>query len=182
MEEDLLFRLALCVNPHAPETAGIVQKALRSMKPEFTNDERDRAARTARATRLREELFYGPDIPRSAVYPGLGERWNRPATQGLAVLLPEKSLRRLTEKIVRGIFFLEDRAFIDAPYTIEFYALTDEGATPIKEILDRFGREYAREPGIAVRRAVADDDPMGALSLFEINVWGQLTMYASVQP
>src|SRR4051812_3199374 len=33
MEEDLLFRLALCVDPHVPETAGIVQKALRSMKP-----------------------------------------------------------------------------------------------------------------------------------------------------
>jgi hypothetical protein len=180
MEDDLLFRLALCVDPGSPETAGIVDKALRSMKPEFAKDERDRAARSARAARLRAELIDGPEIERSAVYPGLGERWGRPPTEGLGVPVPAKSLRRLTEKIVRGIFFLEDNAFLEANHSIEFYALTDEGAGPIKEFLDRFGREYARGPGIVVRRAVAADQPMGAL--FEINVWGQFKMYASVGP
>jgi hypothetical protein len=180
MEEDLLFRLALCVDPHAPETAGIVQKALRSMKPEFAKGERDRAARAARAARLHNELLDGPEIPRSAVYPGLGERWGRPPTQGLGVPVPARSIRRLTEKIVRGVFFLEDDRFIEVSHSINFYALTEEGAAPIKELLDRFGREYAREPGIVVRRAVTEDDPMGAL--FEIDVWGQFKTYASVEP
>jgi len=180
MEEDLLFRLALCVDPHVPETAGIVQKALRSMKPEFAKDVRDRTARAARAARLHSELLDGPQIPRSAVYPGLGERWGRPTTQGLGVRVPADSLRRLTEKIVRGVFFLEDKAFIEADHTIDFYALTEEGAGPIRELLDRFGREYAREPGIVVRRAVAEDQPKGAL--FEIDIWGQFKMYATVGP
>ena len=94
--------------------------------------------------------------------------------------MPANSMRRLTEKIVRGIFFLEDNAFIEAGHPIEFYALAEEGAGPIKELLDRFGRESAREPGIVVRRAVAADQPMGAL--FEIDVWGQFKMYASVGP
>lgn len=180
IEEDLLFRLALCVDPHIPETAGIVQKALRSMKPEFAKDERDRAARGARAERLNSELINGPEIPRSAVYPGLGERWGRPATQGLGIPVPANSLRRLTEKIVRGIFFLEDNVFIEANHSIEFYALTEEGAEPIKKLLDCFGREYARGPGIVVRRAVTEDQPMGAL--FEIDIWSQFKMYASVRP
>ena len=180
MEEDLLFRLALCVDPHAPETAGIVEKALRSMKPEFAKDERDRAARAARAARLRSELLDGPEIPQSAVYPGLGERWGRPPTQGLGVRVPADSLRRLTEKIVRGIFFLEDNTFIEADHTIDFCALAEDGAGPIKDVLNRFGREYAREPGIVVRRAVAEDQPMGAV--FEIDIWAQFKMYASVEP
>jgi hypothetical protein len=78
------------------------------------------------------------------------------------------------------MFFLEDNTFLGNDHSIEFYALTDEGAGPIKEALDRFGQEYARGPGIVVRRAVGVDQPTGAL--FEINVWDQFKMYASVGP
>jgi hypothetical protein len=180
MEDDLLCRLALCVDPHVPETAGIVEKALRSIKSGLARDERDRNARAARARHIYNELLYGSEIPQSAIYPGLGERWGRPSAQGLGVCVPANSLRRLTEKIVRGIFFLEDNAFIEADHAIAFYALTDEGAEPIKNLLDRFGREYARKPGIAVRRAVADDQPTSAV--FEIDVWGQFKLYSSVEP
>jgi len=180
MEDDLLLRLALCVDPNVPETSGIIDKALRSMKPEFARDERDRAARAARGARLRAELIDGPEIERSAVYPGLGERWGRPPTEGLGIRVPAESLRRLAEKIVRGIFFLEDNTFLGADHSIDFYALTDEGAGPIKHLLHRFGKEYARGPGIVVRRAVAVDQPTGAV--FEIEIWGQFEMYASVGP
>jgi hypothetical protein len=180
MEDDLLFRLALCVDPHIPETAGIVQKALRSMKPEFAKDERDRAARAARAKKLRKEMLTGTDIPRDAVYPGLGERWGRPLDQGIAFHIPANSFRRLTEKIVKGIYFLEDKKFLEPPYTIDFYAVSDEGAQPVKELLDRFGRLYAREPGVVVRRMVPEDEPMS--SIFEITIWAQFKMYASVLP
>jgi hypothetical protein len=148
------------------------------MKPEFAKDDRDRAARTARAKRLSEELLNGPDIPWSAVYPGLGERWGRSSQEGLGIRVPAESIRRLSEKIVRGIYYLEDDKFIEPPFTIEFYALTDEGAEPVKDILERFGCIYAREPGIVVRRAVPEDAPMNGI--FEIQVWEQFKMYASV--
>src|ERR1700730_10477190 len=108
IEEDLLFRLGLCVDPFAPETAGIVQKAQRSYKPEFAKNEQDRTARESRKRRLLAEVIDGPNIPRSEVYPGLGERWGRPPTQGLGIPVPANSFRRLTEKVVRGIYFLED--------------------------------------------------------------------------
>ena len=178
LEEDLLFRLALCVDPKAKGTSGIVEKALRSMKPEFAKNNRDRAARAARVKRLKKELLNGPDIPRSAVYPGLGERWGRSSHEGIGILVPAESIRRLTEKIVRGIYYLEDEKFIEPPLFIEFFALTDEGAEPVKDILDRFGSVYAREPGIIVRSAVPEDAPMN--SIFEIQVWEQFKMYASV--
>lgn len=180
MEEDLLFRLALCVDPHAKETGSIVQKALRSMKPEFAKNDRDRASRLARAAQFPKELLVGTDIPRSAVYPGLGERWGRPPDEVLGVLLPADSFRRLTEKIVKGIYFREDEMFLGSQYAIDFYALSDEGTEPLKEILDRFGCEYARKPGIVVRRAVPEDEPMSGI--FEITIWAQFKMYASVMP
>lgn len=178
LEEDLLFRLALCVDPFATATSGIVDKALRSMKPEYAKNSRDRAARVVRAKRVSKELLNGADIPQSAVYPGLGERWSRSSEKGIGIRVPAESIRRLAEKIVRGIHYLEDEMFIEPPLTIEFFALTDEGAKPAIEILDQFGSIYAREPGIVVRRAVPADAPMNGI--FEINVWEQFKMYASV--
>jgi hypothetical protein len=147
IEEDLLFRLRLCIEP-TPESAGIVAKAQRSYKPEFAKNERDRAARFARRARLSDEMIDGPDIQRSAVYPELGERWGRPSTQGLGIRVPANSIRRLTEKIVRGVYFLEGQKFVELPFVIQFYALTDQGASPIKVILDQFGQEYSRGPGV----------------------------------
>ena len=178
MEEDLLFRLALCIYPNVKATSGIVDKALRSMKPEFAKDERDRAARTARAKWLRNELLDGIDIPWAAVYPGFGERWGRRPKEVIGIRVSAESIRRLSEKIVQDIYFLENQKFIEPPFTIEFFALTDEGAKPVKHILENFGSVYAREPGIVVKRVVPEDAPM--TGIFEIQVWDQFKMFASV--
>ena len=90
----------------------------------------------------------------------------------------QNSIRLLTEKIVRGVYFLEGQKFAEPPYVITLFVLTDEEAAPIKKILDQFGREYARGPGIVIRRAISQDDSMSAF--FEIVVWAQFKMYASV--
>jgi hypothetical protein len=47
----------------------------------------------------------------------------------------------------------------------------------LEATLSKFGTEYAREPGIVVRRAVAHED--GISSLFEITFWKQFKTYAS---
>lgn len=83
-------------------------------------------------------------------------------------------------KIVRGIYFIEDERFIEPPYSIDFYALEDKGSAPIKELLDRFGTEYARGPGILINRAVAPED--GIAAIISIEVWGSFKMYASIMP
>jgi hypothetical protein len=45
----------------------------------------------------------------------------------MAVLIPKESFERITEKIVRGVYFIEDGLFIEPPYAIDFYALPEEG-------------------------------------------------------
>ena len=79
---------------------------------------------------------------------------------------------------MRGIYYIEDGIYIAPPYTIDFFALPEEGITPWKDALDRWGKVYAREPGVLVRRAVAHEDGMS--SLFEIAFWKQFKTYASV--
>jgi hypothetical protein len=108
----------------------------------------------------------------------MGERWGRPIEEQAAVLLPARSLRLMTEKIVRGIFYVEDGIFIEPPFTIDFFVLDEHGAKEMVDALDKFGTVYAREPGLMVRRAVVPADNRS--SLFEILFWKQFKTYASV--
>ena len=179
LEADLLLRFGMCIDPQLPAAAGILEKIRKFYKPEFAKDERDGRARAALKKKLLKELIPGSEIRKDAVYPGMGERWRRSDDEAAGIRISADNIHRLTEKIVRGIYFIEDGKFVELPYVIEFHALTENGAAGFKELLDRFGSKYDRGPGIVVRRAVTPDDNMS--SVFEIVIWDQVKMYASVR-
>ncbi len=178
IEQDLLMRLACCVDPKAAASSGIYKKVLRSMDARYAPNRKEERIRIARREKLLAELIHGVQIPQIGIYPGLGERWNRPIEKQIALKIPESSLRRLTEKIVRGIYFLEEAQYIEPPYLIGFYVLEDEGAGSVIDLLNRFGTEYARGPGILINRAITPED--GVSSIISIEIWGSFKMYASV--
>jgi len=178
LEDDLLQRLALCVDPDAPASSGITQKALRAFYPTYAKGQKDRRLRKARREKLHRETLSGAQVSSESIYPGFEEKWGRSATEQIAIHLPAESFRRLTEKITRGIFYLEDRKYIESPYKIEFYALRDNDAEPIVELLEKYGKVYTREPRIIVQRAVTPED--GISSFFGITIWNQFKMYASI--
>jgi hypothetical protein len=178
IEDKFLRLVALCLEPDDPASRSIVQKALRAHRPSAGRNERDRGARAALRQRTLNEALEGTAIPEEGIFPGLGERWDRPQKDQVAMLIPADSFRRLTEKIVRGIFYVVDGKFIEPPFVIEFFALDPSVGKSIREVIDKFGTTYAREPGIVVRRAVAPED--GTSSFFEIEFWRQFKTYASV--
>jgi len=178
LESDLLSRMGLCLDPTHPASRSVVQTAQRSMNPEAGHNPRDAHHRLKRRQRMLADTLRGADIPVTAVIPGMGNRLNLPIDEQVALLVPTDSLRRVTEKIARGIFYIADGKFIEPPYEIDFFVLDEEGAQDWKEALDKFGSVYAREPGIVVRRAVAPDD--NTSSLIEIEFWKQFKTYASI--
>lgn len=178
LEEDLLVRLALCIDPQSENNRGIVERAFRSIDPSRAKGQKDRRIRQAKRQKLQREVLEGHAIPDKGIYPNLGERWNRPIEERAAITVRASSVRRLCEKVVRGITYLTDNIFIEPPYRVTFYALTDEGAAGFEEVLERFGQIFTREPGITVRRAVASED--GISSLYSIEIFGQFKMYATV--
>lgn len=178
IEDEFLVRVGLCLDPSAPASRSIVKKALRAMNPNAACNQADREARASLARRVAGNLLEGANIPDTGVYPTLSEKWGRPPSQRMAVQIPADSFRRLTEKIVRGIFYLEDKKFIEPPYRVLFFAVGDAAAQPIRELLNRAGVTYAREPGITVKRAVVPDDRLS--SIFEIEFWGQFKTHAAV--
>jgi hypothetical protein len=179
IEEEFLRLVSLGLDPADAASRSIVEKSLRSMNPDDTESERDRNIRAALRRRVLSEALRGEAIPPDGTYPGMGEKWGRPLEEQVAVLIPADSVRRIAEKIVRGIFYVEDNKFIEPPYTIDFFPLDPSNEKYIRQPIDRFGKIYAREPGIVVGRVVAPEDGMS--SLFEIVLWRQFKMYVSVE-
>lgn len=178
LEQDLLLRLGLCIDPKAAETSGIVPKVLRSLDPRFAKNEKDRRARQAKRDDIVGKSMIGHRIPKTGIYPGLEERWGRPPEQQRAITIKAKNVHRLVEKIVRGIFYLEDNRFLEPPYVVSFYAIHDRDAAPFVTLLQQYGSIYAHEPGIVVRRAVAVEDKTS--SVFSIDIWSTFKMFATV--
>ena len=129
-----------------PASAGLAEKALRAINPAAARNKGDAAAREARAKAILGDMFRREQIVKVNVVPGLGERWGRPVEKQLAIKIPEESLPAMTEKIVRGIVYREDDAFIEPPDKFEFYLVEDGGAKECKELLDQHGQVYKRDP------------------------------------
>jgi hypothetical protein len=176
-ENDLLVRLGLTIEPEDRDTATFNAKALRALTPSAASGARDAAARDAKRRNIFEQMasVTARGVPREAVYPGFGPK---PGADMVALPVPRRAIVALTEKIVRGITYLQDGRFIEAPYKIDFYPLTEEQASRIKQALARFGQVYERGPALTVERAVTSDD--GISSVYRIEIWSRLRSYAFV--
>lgn len=175
-EGDLLVRFGLCINPKDTRSAGIADRVMRALKPQFGKSQRDADAREAKRSQILSQSFSGEKIPRSSLYPGFDIEPKY--SESMAVAVSVHSLQLFVEKLVRGLTFIQDNKFIEPSYSIEHHVLSKEDAKPIQEELDRFGVTHECGPGIRVVRAVVPEDRISAL--FKIEIWGRLTMYASV--
>ena len=173
IEEDFFRRVAFSLDPNIPESKSLMDRALRSVNAEAGKNPDERRIRSAVFQRMHAEMLKGTDIPQSSIHPGMGERWGCPVEEQVAIVMPTDRLQRIAEKIVRGIFYLEYKVFIEPPFTVTCL----EGNKEITSLISQFGQPYAREASIAVRRAVTQDS-IG--SLFEIEFWQQFKVYAAV--
>lgn len=179
IESDFLLKVSMCLDPNDPASSGIVAKALRSLKPQFARNASDARARAALAKRFTSEVLQGDQIPSEGHYPNLGERWGRPLGSGIGLLISVASFQAITEKIVRGLEYHERKRFIEPPYQIKFFAISDEGAEPIRELLDEHGEVFAHEPGIVIRRLLTPEDQVSAI--YELHFWKQFKTFATVE-
>lgn len=177
-EGDLLVRLGMCIDPGNPDSAGIVDKALRATRASEGRDERDAARREALRQKLLGQTLEGERIPRTAIFPGFGPLADQPETEQVAIPVSATAIRRLAEKVVRGLSYVADSKIIEDPYVVEVYVLNEAGAEPIRQVLAKYGKEFERGPGITVTRAVTPEDRISGF--YEVLIWGRFKVYASV--
>jgi hypothetical protein len=116
-------------------------------------------------------------IPRESVFPGFGpEEW--PDEPHLVIPVPKRAIDRLVEKIVRGITYVEDGALIEDTHVIEPRYMHEDSAGLLHEQFARFGKRFERKPGLVIERCVSPED--GVSSMYRIEIWGRLRVYAFV--
>jgi hypothetical protein len=174
-EEQLRLLLAACVDPKADAAAGIWAKALDSVNPEKARDALDaikrKSARRNFLSRIKEAdpSWSGSALPE--IHP------NRPKG-GLGLLVPVKDIHNFIEKLVRGTVYLTERRYVEEDQEVTVSVLRPEDGDPISTLLEEFGELYEREPGIRIRKAVANDAPANALFIFDI--WDQFRFHGAV--
>jgi hypothetical protein len=106
IEGEFLRRVGLCLDPFSAASRDIALKAYRAHTPEAGKNEQDRKIRAALRKRVLDEAVEAATYPQEAIYPGMGVRSVIPKEDHLAVVMPVETFDRLTEKIVRGIFYM----------------------------------------------------------------------------
>ena len=178
IEQDLLIKFGLCLDPHHPDSRDIVKKALRSVRPEYGQDRKDRQAREQKLEKTLRELIVFRLLPDHGIFPNFGPLQS-PCTQGhIGMPLSKYQIERLAEKVVRGVTFIEDGLYIDERYNLEIFILADAGATPVIEMIEKHGVQLHRGPGLIVRRAVIPEDRRSGL--YAVEIWGRAKLYAAV--
>ncbi len=176
IEEELLIKLGLCLDPKEEKSKGIVQKALRALNQKYAKNERDKKMRSAKRTKILRDALFGDNIPKNGRYPGFDKPIGKDSTKKMAILVNHDHIQKIAEKIVKGITYLEKGEFIESPCSIEFIASSDEHAEHIYELLKKHGTIIERPPGIYINKAVAVDDNMS--SIFYIEIWGRWKIFA----
>lgn len=179
LEEDLLVRLGMCLDPRNARASGIPDKVLRSLDPRAARNDRDAAARKARRDLILREAIAADNSLLPHTLPGF-----RPSSQLVtpqpALLIRAADLHKLVEKIVRGLTYLqEDGLLIGSHYSFTFFVDPTQGQV-IQELLDRFGRKQDRGPGLIVDRAAPPEDRRA--SVFSAEIWGTLQIWGTVEP
>ncbi|BBD62474.1 hypothetical protein NIES2109_53180 [Nostoc sp. HK-01] len=177
LEEDMLLKLGLCINPEYAKSSGITEKALRSIDPEYATDRKEKRIRQRKRDKVIKEIVKFKVLPHTGVYPNFRSYSNLYYPEYLSILISSKQIERLCHKIVRGITYIIDNTFIEENFNINFFPVEDKDVRPILESLQK-GLEKYELPGIKVVRAMADDDRNAGF--YAIEIWDQLKMYAIV--
>ena len=178
LEEYLLFRLGLCIGPEEAKAAGISEKALRSIKPEYAKNDRDKRIRQGKREKIVKELIHFKELPKEGVFPDFGPQPHLVYGRYLGVLVSCEKLEALGEKLVRGITYLTENQLISEEHRIQVNFIEDGKAPQVQQLFETHTKVYHRGPGFVVARASAADDPISAI--LKIQIWGRLNIYAGV--
>lgn len=180
IESGLLQKAGLCLEPTEFRSLGIAEKVIRSLNPKEAKTVRDGVHRQKQREKVLKGLVPGHKISEEAVFPGFGPPPDTTINEQMGILVPEKQLKALGEKLVRGITYVKYKRYIDQNHKVDIFFVHEKNAQLVVDEIRRFGREYHCGPGVRIGAAFIQNDPHSGL--FDIEIWGKLRMYATVLP
>jgi hypothetical protein len=180
VEENLLIKLGLCLDPKELMSSGIPDKVLRSLNPEYGKNDRDQKYRKGKREKILREVKVLSELPKQWIFPNFEPLPNVEYEGYPSIFIDQEEIKRFAEKITRGIAYIADKSHIDESYNIELFVLDEQKATEFKNLVDSAGVLFDRRPGMLVKRALVENDKVGGIYFIEI--WGRFRIYVVVYP
>lgn len=179
LENYVLGRLGLCLDPSKAESAGIPAKALRAVgvgvESELSAKEKRMRAKL-KTKLLSETMPYSQVIGSPGILPGFGPHEGFPPESQLGISVSADALKGVCSKIVRGLEHHVADRYVEPPYVLDVFFIGNEAA---EQLARRFGppSQYLG-PGFEVQRAPAQDDRGHVL--YRIKIWDTLLVHGSI--
>jgi hypothetical protein len=180
IEENLLIKLGLCLDPKDLASLGIPDKVLRSLNPEVAKNDRDRTYRKAKRVKILKGIKISKSLPQQGIFPNFGPLKDIEYKEYSSVSLGEEEIKKFAEKITKGIAYIADKSYIDGSYKIELFVIDEQKATELRKLVDSKCMLFDLRPGMLVKRVLLENDKVAGIYFIEI--WGRFRMYVLVIP
>lgn len=179
LEDDLLFRLGMCLDPEEAKSSGITDKVLRSIDPECATTLKEKQIRQKKREQIKNEIVEWENVPSRGILPNFGLQSDVSYSIYASIPILRDKLERLGHKIARGITYITDKSFIEDDCEITVVLAEDQNVEPLLKSMSRVLKVYQR-PGIKVECAITDE--RSDCRFYLIEIWGRWKMYTVVMP
>lgn len=176
IENALLQRLGLCIDPKKLASLGIADKAIRAFRPSQGKEERDKKARARNREKLLEEVIHLDESP-AGVFPGFGVHTDVEYDQYHVLRIPEEWIEAYADKLVRGMAYVLDEEPIPQEATIELYVIKEGADKGLLQLLKGAASVYHRGFGFQVLRSIRED---GNAWIYGFHIWQTMKFYVIV--
>ena len=136
--------------------------------------------RKKRLEKIQRESFPASQFRKDSFFPNFGPISDTTLENQIGIMISDTDLRKMAEKLIRGITYIISKSFIISDHIINIFFLDDPDAEEIEALITKFGANHYNGPGIKIGRAVIDSDPLSGF--FKIRIGGRFKMYAIVEP
>lgn len=177
IEDEVLNRLAWCMNPADDAVRHIIDKARRSIDPRRAKSSHDLVHRLNRRFALQRNVVDIADPTVAGVLPSFRRNFDEGSRWG--VLVPAGPLEELVTKWIRGVHYCEFGQLVPHGYEVSGYILEDdvaaEALTPILSHASRF----RKGPGVEVLAWNVEEEGE-FIAQYAFRIWNELTTYGSI--
>ncbi|HHT9137847.1 MAG TPA: hypothetical protein ACFYEK_11475 [Candidatus Wunengus sp. YC60] len=176
LEEDLLVAFSHCLDQKDPLCKGLYIKAKRSITPSAGRNERDSEKRKKKRARFWKKFVHISQVPKSAFFPRFGP--NEVPNSDWGLLIPEESLKKFGEKIIRGIIYITKKIYVNSAHEMSVVFQHEKNIKDLINLIDTHGEIHECGPAISIKIWYAKDYlPCG---IFDILIWRKVRMYGFV--
>lgn len=177
LEQELLVRFALCIEPSVPATSGIIERALRAIDPNLATTQEDKKRRKALRRWVLRDVSPVEELPQKGLLPYFNNNWDLGSR--VVVHLNSRVLHKVVRKWVKGTHFVLTRRLIKSWSDIDVFHVTPETEHLAFHPIEPFLESHDKGPGIVVARAQAADEAQFE-TIYRFVIWNQYRVHGAL--